>query len=338
MQICCDSTDTPINVPIGGTVAAPGQGLSNGDFIILEGHSYEIQSVSATPIGTVDFYTDVLGPYASCEAAVSAAVAINGNTSGCRYTFSGCCPDDSLTYIEPFSIQGVNPNTTILPSYILPNNSYGLVNTNADPEVCAIKYDYNSSVSFNNSRIVSDGYDLQGTNQVCATGRCERCVYVVEPCSDTGNYFNLTVTSGDLLGATVGDVFSGSNINGYSSLNGGTYTVTGSCVSIVDSTTTPTITGSLLCASDAGNSITEVSSCNSPLSCPECAKNFTLFNNNLTPQTINYTQCDGTSGSVNILAGSKGSPGQASVSNCVRMSTLTLPSGVTISTTFTYCS
>ena len=135
----------------------PAQGLSNGDFIIIDEHSYEIQSVSASPLGTVEYYTDVLGPYASCEAAVNAAVTTNGTTSGCRYTFSGCCPNDSVTYIEPFSIQGVNPNTTILPSYILPNNSYGLVNTSVAPEICAIKYDYNSSVSFNNSRIVSDG-------------------------------------------------------------------------------------------------------------------------------------------------------------------------------------
>ena len=164
-------------------------------------------------------------------------------------------------------------------------------------------------------------------------------MYVVEPCSDTGNYFNLVVTSGDLLGATVGDVFSGSNINGNTTLNGGAYTVTGSCVSIVDSTTTPTITGSLLCASDAGNSITEVSSgCGSPLTCAECAKNFTLSNFNSTSQTISYTTCDNTSGSITVPSGGMGAPGEIGVAACVRMSTFTLPSGVQISTTFSYCS
>jgi hypothetical protein len=339
MQICCDSTDTPINVPIGGTVAAPGQGLSNGDFIILEGHSYEIESVSVTPIGTVDYYTSVLGPYASCEAAVSAAVAINGTTSGCRYTFSGCCPDESLSYIEPFSIQGVNPNTTILPSYILPTTTnWGLANTNVSPDICAIKYDYNSSVTINNPRVVSDGYNLISTD-ACGIGRCLRCVYVVEPCSDSGNYFNLIVTSGDLLGATVGDVFNGSNINGNTTLNGGAYTVTGSCVSIVDSTTTPTLSGSILNASDVGDAITEVSSgCGSPLTCAECAKNFTLSNFNGTSQTISYTKCDNTSGSITVPSGGMGAPGQIGVADCVRMSTFTLPSGVQISTTFSYCS
>jgi len=338
MQICCDSTDTPINVPIGGTVAAPGQGLSNGDFIILEGHSYEIQSVSVTPIGTVDYYTSVLGPYASCEAAVSAAVAINGTTSGCRYTFSGCCPNESVTYNEPFSIQGVNPNTTILPSYILPTTSnWGIANTSASPELCAVKYDYNSNVSFDNSRIVSDGYNLI-TTDACGTGRCVRCVYVVEPCSDSGNYFNLIVTSGDLLGATVGDVFSGSNINGNTTLNGGTYTVTGSCVSIVDSTTPTTLSGSIINASDAGHAITSVSGCNAPLSCPECAKNFTLFNSNISSTLVTYEECDGTLSSITVPAGSKGTPGQVGVADCVKMSTLTLPGGISISTTFTYCS
>jgi hypothetical protein len=283
----------------------------------------------------VDYYTDVSGSYASCEAAVTA----NGTTSGCRYTFSGCCPNDSVTYTEPFSIQGVNPSTTILPSYILPTTTnWGIANTSVSPERCAIKYDYNSSVSIDNSRIVSDGYDLV-TTDACGTGRCLRCVYVVSPCSDPSESFNLTVTSGDLVGSSVGDVFSGSNINGNTTLDGGTYTVTGSCVSILDSSTTPTLSGSLLNASDAGEAISEISSgCGSPLSCAECAKNFTLTNNNLTSQTINYTQCNGSPGSVTIPAGSKGSPGQASVSNCVRMSTLTLPGGVTISSTFTYCS
>jgi hypothetical protein len=305
--------------------------------VIINQHAYTLTSTGAAG-STVDIYTNVQGPYSTCENAVSAAVSAHGTSSGCRYTFSGCCPNESVTYIEPFSIQGVNPNTTILPSYILPNNSYGLVNTNTDPEICAIKYDYNSSVSFNNSRIVSDGYNLQGTNQVCATGRCERCVYVVEPCSDTGNYFNLIVTSGDLLGATVGDVFSGSNINGNTTLNGGTYTVTGSCVSIVDSTTPTTLTNSIINASDAGYAITSVSGCNAPLSCPECAKNFTLFNSNTSSTLVTYQECDGTLSSITVPAGSKGTPGQVGVADCVKMSTLTLPGGISISTTFTYCS
>ena len=206
------------------------------------------------------------------------------------------------------------------------------------PEKCAIKYDYNSSVSFDNSRIVSDGYDLVSTD-ACGTGRCLRCVYVASPCSDSSESFNLIVTSGDLLGVSIGDVYSGSSINGNTTLNGGTYTITGSCVSILDSSTTPTLSGSILNASDAGNSITEVSSgCNSPLTCAECAKNFTLSNLNASPVTVNFNECDGTSSSVTVPAGIKGSPGQVSVSDCIRMSTLTLPSGVTISTTFTYCS
>lgn len=318
----------------------PAQGLSNGDFIIIDEHSYEIQSVSASPLGTVEYYTDVLGPYASCEAAVNAAVTTNGTTSGCRYTFSGCCPNDSVSYNEPFSIQGADPSTyTILPSYILPNTAnWGLANTSVSPEICAIKYDYNSSVTINNSRVATDGYDLISAD-ACGTGRCQRCVYVVEPCSDSGNYFNLIVTSGDLLGATVGDVFNGSNINGNTTLNGGAYTVTGSCVSIVDSTTTPTLSGSILNASDAGDAITEVSSgCGSPLTCAECAKNFTLSNFNSTSQTISYTTCDNTSGSITVPSGGMGAPGEIGVAACVRMSTFTLPSGVQISTTFSYCS
>ena len=70
-------------------------------------HSYEIETASATPIGTVNYYTDVSGPYASCEIAVAAAVAINGTSSGCRYTFKPCCDVvGSPSYVAPFSTQG----------------------------------------------------------------------------------------------------------------------------------------------------------------------------------------------------------------------------------------
>ena len=339
LQSCCDSTDTPVNVPVGGSVAISTTfGISQGDFVVIDGHSYEVQTVGAAG-STQDVYTDVEGPYATCEAAVNAAVNLNGTTSGCRYTFSGCCTEDSLTYIEPFSIQGLNPGGSILPSYILPDtNNWGLANTSVSPERCVKKYDYDSSVSVDNSRVSSDGYNLVSTD-ACGTGRCVRCVYVAEPCSDTGNYFNLVVTSTDLDNSNIGDTFSGSTIDGNTSLNGGSYTVTGHCVTIVDPSTSTTLSGSILCASDAGNAITEVSSgCGSPISCANCATNFTLSNFNTTSQTISYTKCDNTSGSITVPSGGMGAPGQIGVADCVRMSTFTLPSGVQISSTFSYCS
>ena len=333
---CCDSTDSPIT----GSIAVPSSyGFSEGDYVVINEHAYILGGTDTS--GTL-ITSALSSTFGSCEAAVSAAVAAYGNSSGCRYTFSGCCPNDSVTYIEPFSIQGADPSTTILPSYILPiTSNWGLVNTTASPELCAIKYTYNSSVSFDNSRIVDDGYT--GTNtEACGTGRCNRCVYVVSPCSDPSESFNLVVTSGDLLGSSVGDVYNGSNIHGNTTLDGGAYTVTGNCVTILNTSTTPTLSGSILNASDAGDTISSVGSgCSSVANCPECATNFKIQNYNTISVNVTYNHCDGTSDSVIIPAlnpiGSL--PGEVVLTDCVDISTLNLPTNVAIFNNygFDYC-
>ena len=219
-----------MEVPSGGSVAVPAQGLSNGDHIIIDEHAYEIETTSLTPIGTVDFYTDVQGPYSTCENAVAAAVAINGTTSGCRYTFKPCCDVvGSVSYVAPFSTQGVSFSA----GHII-SNGYGLIDTISEPDICVTSFDYDNTVTIDNTQ-VSDYNSEINDNNACDDNRCSRCVASVEPCDDAGVVITWIYNPQAGYNYNVGSVFSGSNINGYTTTT--SYNVGISCVKIVTTAT-----------------------------------------------------------------------------------------------------
>ena len=183
----------------------------------------------------------MLGPYASCEAAVSAAVTANGTTSGCRYTFKPCCDVvGSASYVAPFSTQGVVFSSF---GHII-NIGHGLIDTTADPDICVSSFDYDNNVTIDNTQL-SD-YDTQLTSNACDDNRCSRCVASVEPCDDAGVIITWIYNPQAGFDYSVGNVFSGSNINGYTTST--SYDVGISCVKIV--TTATATEGTMTTVSD----------------------------------------------------------------------------------------
>ena len=186
------------------------------------------------------YYTDVLGPYTSCGNAVAAAVSINGTTSGCRYTFKPCCDVvGSVSYVAPFSTQGVSFST----GHII-SNGHGLIDTTSEPDICVSSFDYDNTVTIDNTQ-VSD-YNTQVTSNACDDNRCSRCVASVEPCDDAGVIITWIYNPQAGFDYSVGNVFSGSNINGYTTTT--SYNVGISCVKIV--TTATATEGTMITASD----------------------------------------------------------------------------------------
>jgi len=337
--LCCDSTDTPIT---GNIAILSSYLLDSGDITILNGHAYTL-GTKQPAVGDETFITDVVGDFSTCEQAVSYAVGLSGTTSGCRYTFSACCGVDSLVYVDPFSIQGANPSSYVaINSWIL-NAPYTIIDASGIVNACVTLNDFNSSISIDNTEltsytIIDDGYE-------CGENRCSRCMYVVEPCSDPGTYLRWIINPNSSYDYEVGDVFSGSNINGYQ-VSSSTYEITGHCLTIVDNTSTPIVGGSVHTVNEGYNpgdqqygthTVIGGNGCNSPLLCPECATNFTLQNNSLFVRTVTYNLCDGTPDSTTLPAGAKGSPTTVTVTDCVDMSTIVLDTGTVIQTSFDYC-
>ena len=179
----------------------------------------------------MNYYTEVSGPYASCEIAVAAAVAINGNSSGCRYTFKPCCDVvGSPSYVAPFSTQGVVFSSF---GHII-NIGHGLIDSSGDPDICVSSFNYDNTVTIDNSQ-VSD-YDTQIADNACDDSRCSRCVASVEPCDDSGVVISWVYNPQTGVDYSTGNVFSGSNINGYTTSS--SYNVGISCVKVVTGTVT----------------------------------------------------------------------------------------------------
>ena len=337
--LCCDSTDTPIT---GNIAILSSYLLDSGDITILNGHAYTL-GTKQTAVGDETFITDVVGDFSTCEQAVGYAVTnVSGQTSGCRYTFSACCGVDSIVYVDSFSIQGANPSSyAVIDSWIL-NAPYTIVDTSGIINVCVSLNDYNSSVTIDNTELTN--YSLVDIGYNCGQNRCSRCMYIVEPCSDPGTYLKWVINPNNSYDYEIGDVFSGSNINGYQ-VTSSTYEITGNCLNIVSNTSTPIVGGAVFTVNEGYNPGDQEygthtiigTGCGSPVSCAECATNFVLQNNNLTQQTITYNLCDGTSDSTTLPAGSKGSPSTVTVTECVDMSTIVFPANTFIQSTFDYC-
>lgn len=337
--LCCDSTDTPIT---GNIAISPSYLLDSGDITILNGHAYTL-GTKQPAVGDETYITDVVGDFSTCEQAISYAVYLSGTTSGCRYTFSACCGVDSLVYVDPFSIQGANPSSyAVINSWIL-NAPYTIINTSGIINECVTLNDFNSSISIDNTELTN--YNLIDDGYECGENRCSRCMYVVEPCSDPGTYLRWVINPNSSYDYEVGDVFSGSNINGYQ-VSSSTYEITGHCLTIVDNTSTPIVGGAVYTVNEGFSpgsqqygTHTSIGSngCNSPLLCPECATNFTLQNNSVYVRTVTYNLCDGTPDSTTLPEGAKGSPTTVTVTDCVDMSTIVLDTGTVIQTSFDYC-
>jgi hypothetical protein len=337
--LCCNSTDTPIT---GNIAILSSYSLDSGDITIINGHAYTL-GTKQTAVGDETFITDIVGLFATCEQAVGYAVTnVSGTTSGCRYTFSACCGVDSIVYVDSFSIQGANPSSyAVIGSWIL-NAPYSIVDTSGIINVCVSLNDYNSSVTIDNTELTN--YSLVDIGYNCGQNRCSRCAYLVEPCSDPGTYLKWVVNPNNSYDYEIGDVFSGSNINGYQ-VSSSSYEITGHCLSIVDNTSTPIVGGAVFTVNEGYNPGDQEygthtiigTGCGSPVSCAECATNFILQNNSLTQQTITYNLCDGTSDSTTLPAGSKGSPSTVTVTECVDMSTIVFPASTFIQSTFDYC-
>ena len=173
----------------------------------------------------------MLGPYASCEAAVSAAVTANGTTSGCRYTFKPCCDVvGSPLYVAPFSTQGVVFSSF---GHII-NIGHGLIDTTEDPDICVSSFVYDNNVTIDNNQVTD--YNTQIAGNGCDDSRCSRCAALVEPCDDAGVIIRWIYNPQTGVDYSTGNVFSGSNINGYTTSS--SYNVGISCVKVVTGTVT----------------------------------------------------------------------------------------------------
>jgi len=179
----------------------------------------------------VNYYTDVSDPYASCEIAVAAAVTIIGTSSGCRYTFKPCCDVvGSPSYVAPFSTQGALFSSF---GHII-NIGHGLIDTTEDPEICVSSFNYDNTVTIDNTQL--SGWNTQVANNACDDNRCNRCVASVEPCDDSGVVISWIYNPQTGVDYSTGNVFSGSNINGYTTSS--SYNVGISCVKVVTGTVT----------------------------------------------------------------------------------------------------
>ena len=173
--------------------------------------------------------TDIVdNNYTSCEQAVAAAVALSGTTSGCRYTFRPCCGTDTLNHYDEFSTQGV----AIFGSHIITSSLYNLVDTNgyaSGVSICSSKDDYDNTVSIDNNEL--SNFDIYEIDEQCGEGRCSRCASTVTPCDDSNVKITWVYTPQSGYDYSIGNVFSGSNINGYTTTT--SYTLGISCVKIV---------------------------------------------------------------------------------------------------------
>jgi hypothetical protein len=225
--LCCDSTDSPITT----NIALPSSyGYTGGEQVLLNGHAYTLGLIQS-PQGNETIITDVSSTsYNSCEDAVSAAVSLYGNTSGCRYTFRPCC-DSMIESYDDFSTQGPVLGNYVLsqPTVLVDTNGYSL-----GVNICSSLFEYDNTVTIDNS--VLNNFNVIDQTQTCGGNRCSRCVAKVSPCSDPTTVISWVYTPQAGFAYDVGDVYLGSNINGYTTNTN--YTVDVSCVQIVDYTQT----------------------------------------------------------------------------------------------------
>jgi len=123
----------------------------------------------------------------------------------------------------------------VLGNYILSQPTV-LVDTNGynnQVNICSSLHDYDDTVTIDNS--VLNNFDTLAQTEDCGDTRCSRCVATVSPCNDLSTYISWVYTPQAGFTYDVGDVYYGSNINGY--ITNTNYTVDISCVVIVSSTT-----------------------------------------------------------------------------------------------------
>jgi hypothetical protein len=289
------------------------------DWVVIDEHAYFINGIT---VASQSAYipNSVLGPYNSCEDAISNAVSTYGSTSGCRYTFSACCSSNSITYTNPFSIQGISALTG---NHIL-TSPLSLIDTNTNyANTCVSLFDYNESVTIDNSKLTP--FDIVSDEDNCGDGRCSRCAVYVSPCSDASKIILWIYTPQSGIDYSVGQVIYGSNIDGY--ITNTNYTVNGSCVTIVNASFPNS--GVMYTVDDISNTSpdygtnTSESNCDS-LDCCECREDVRVRNSyadGTTSITYTWTNCNGTSGSY-VLNSVSGVSTTYTIPNCIEYSTL----------------
>ena len=191
LELCCDSTDTPITGPVGFLNTL---NVSVNDYVVVNGDAYQVTG-STTSSGTQ--YPSATGGYTSCSDAVSNA------TNGCRYDFEPCCTSgtNQVSYYPPFSVTGSTTIYTIGDSFFnqAPPPYPGQV------DKCMSVQPYSGNYTVNNSDPFLTG--MQNNGQGCFN-RCSRCTYLVQPCGWPSSAYllvHLTPQGGMLTGTVWSD-------------------------------------------------------------------------------------------------------------------------------------
>jgi hypothetical protein len=194
---CCDSTDTPITTDIALPLSA---GIGENDYVVIDGDAYQLGSYSTSSTGTI--YTNVTGPYADCDDAVTNA------TNPCRYDMEPCCTQVSgPSYYAPFTLE-VN---TIL------TNGDTFFNIVVPPyegvtDKCMSVQTYTGNYSVDTVFWQNVTFNANG-----CINRCQRCSFLVRPCSWGTNYILWTVDTQP--GMTVGSVWEDTGLATWLSVN-----------------------------------------------------------------------------------------------------------------------
>jgi len=183
--------------------------------------------------------------------------------------------------------------------------------------------DYDNTVTIDNGQLSS--YDTIVTGDECGTNRCARCVLSVTPCSDPTTIINWVYTPQAGVDYSIGEIFSGSNINGYVTQTG--YEVTGHCLTIIDSTLSTE--GTMYTVTDVAISnpwygtYVSTTTCNS-LDCCDCRQNVRVRNSyadGTTSITYTWINCDGSAG-LYVLNSNSGTSTLYTIPQCIEYATL----------------
>ena len=196
LDLCCDSTDTPITGPVGFLNTL---NVSVNDYVVVNGDAYQVTGTT-TSNGTQ--YPSATGGYTSCSDAVSNA------TNPCRYDMEPCCTQvGGPSYYSPFTLE-LNIILTIGDTYYTtqPNPYPGVT------DKCMSVQSYTGTYPVDTlyqQTMLSNGNGC--------INRCSRCSYLVRPCGWSTNYILWNVNT--QVGMTVGSVWEDTGLAAWLSAN-----------------------------------------------------------------------------------------------------------------------
>ena len=168
-------------------------------------------------------------------------------------------------------------------------------------------------------------YDTQVTSNACDDNRCSRCAASVEPCDDAGVIITWIYNPQAGFDYSVGNVFSGSNINGYTTST--SYNVGISCVKIV--TTATATEGTMTTVSNGSGQengthismLTQACGCRSGVKVKNSYADGSAMGGG-TSVTYNWNQCNSVTLQTHVLNAGDGVTNLYDIPGCIDLDSL----------------